>query len=65
MNSPSSSPPVDSLDWTDEPLPRFSRAGVIYLLSIGGDALSVQSPAVEQISGGKQLWFQLSFVLLF
>jgi hypothetical protein len=47
---PPRSPPVDSLDWTDEPHPRFPGQG--HILSVGGDALSVQSPAVEQISGG-------------
>jgi hypothetical protein len=34
----SSSLPVDPLDWTDEPHPRFPVQG--HILSIGGDALT-------------------------
>jgi len=57
-----SSPPVDSLDWIDKPQPCFPGQG--HILSVVGDALSVQSPAVLQISGGNCGFNLLCFVVL-
>jgi hypothetical protein len=52
---------VDSLEWTDEPHPRFPGQG--HILSAGGDALSVQSPAVEK--SVEAIVVSTFFVLLF